>query len=105
MCGISRGEVGVPHLINDLRVAFLEKEDLEKAVDIAQNEWDSCLIYYYVSFWIKAKTILHLAHQNQIKQVSIPLWLRLESMAMQDRLVTYLFWIGNWWIILDNHIN
>lgn len=50
MCGISRGEVGVPHLINDLRVAFLEKEDLEKAVDIAQNEWDSCLIYYYVSF-------------------------------------------------------
>ena len=100
MCGTQRGEVGMAHLNDELRVAFLENDDLEKAVDLAQTEWDSCLKLVLVGILPFNFKLNHSPSGTSSKSIFL-LWLRLESMGMQDQLGTYylfLCWLcdGNW---------
>lgn len=39
MNGTQRGDVGIDLLNDELRVAFLEADEVEKAIDLAQHEW------------------------------------------------------------------
>ena len=39
MNGTQRGDVGIDLLNDELRVAFLEADEVEKVIDLAQHEW------------------------------------------------------------------